>query len=623
MARNQQRIGQLVTTFGPGSMVDLPTRSVLVGGLERWETSKAAFKLIDELRLATMLEKKLKDTGRLDAAKHLSLRMPPLVDSAPGQEPPGILVTVFPTWFVCEAEGNSQGSDDGRVSRRRRLVKWNELSPSGGRRKYEREDGRKVDVTPIRFVAACEKGHLQDIDWRWVVHGDTACREPMWLVEHGTSADPRDTLVLCDCTKSLSLEQAFQPHRLGRCRGERPWLGDRDPMGCQNWLRFLTRTATNTYFPQVATVISLPRAEDALSRLVQENLDALRPCETVADVTQARKFNPTLRALLEGHSDADVFARLQLLRGRVQQDAAVSPKLAEFDVFASDAALIGENRPDALLFAETLPRDRWDARSDPALAPIKSLVAVHRLREVCALYGFTRFEAAPTAADGELEDVHLAVDGAPLSIGADWLPAVEQFGEGLFVHFDEARIVSWLGGTPVADRSLQLYAGFKRWEELRAVTMLYPGPVYTMLHGLSHALMAEIALECGYPASALKERVYALPEPGGSPHHISRCGILIYTASSGTQGTLGGLVATAGHFAAILRSALDRLTICSNDPICADHEPASSNDDRALHGAACHGCLLIAETSCEIRNLFLDRALIVETMAGVGAGYWQ
>jgi hypothetical protein len=68
---------------------------------------------------------------------------------------------------------------------------------------------------------------------------------------------------------------------------------------------------------------------------------------------------------------------------------------------------------------------------------------------------------------------------------------------------------------------------------------------------------------------------------------------------------------------------LGRLEVCSNDPICADHEPTSTADDRALHGAACHGCLLIAETSCEARNLLLDRALLVQTMTGQRSNFFD
>jgi hypothetical protein len=476
-------------------------------------------------------------------------------------------------------------------------------------------------VTPIRFVAGCEMGHLQDIDWRWVVHGEreARCREPMWLAETGTSADPRDTRVECNCGRSLSLEEAFQRGRLGHCRGERPWLGERDPVGCDKLLRFLTRTATNTYFPQVATVISLPSAEDALSALVQGHFTDLADAQSPADIAQARRFNSALRASLEGCADTEVFARLQILRNRRDQDASLAPKLAEFDVFASGNAIIGENRPESLLFAETLRRGLWDADGDPLVDSIASLVVVHRLREVSCLYGFTRFEAAPTAADGELEDVRLAVRGAPLSLGADWLPAVEAFGEGLFIHFDGAAVVAWIERESVKARAKQLRAGFDLWERQHQTWLDYPGAGYTMLHGLSHALMAEVALECGYPASALKERIYSLSDPAVT----TRYGILVFTATAGNQGTLGGLVATAPNFARILQSALQRLAVCSNDPICSDHEPASTTDDRALHGAACHGCLLIAETSCEARNLFLDRSLLVETMAGRNSGFFR
>ena len=119
---------------------------------------------------------------------------------------------------------------------------------------------------------------------------------------------------------------------------------------------------------------------------------------------------------------------------------------------------------------------------------------------------------------------------------------------------------------------------------------------------------------------SLKERVYALSGPDGAPE---RCGILIYTATAGAQGTLGGLVGTAPRFAQILRNALERSRICSNDPVCADHEPDNRSGDRATHGAACHGCLLIAETSCEMRNLFLDRSLLVPTMGTDGASFFQ
>jgi len=315
---------------------------------------------------------------------------------------------------------------------------------------------------------------------------------------------------------------------------------------------------------------------------------------------------------------------LQRIREGARADASRSPKLAEFDTFASGQPEIGRNDPMAKLYAQTLPRHSWaEAASTVDLSPIKSLVAVHRLREVSCLYGFTRFEAAPTAADGDFEDIQLAVRGAPLAGNADWLPANEQFGEGIFVHFDENAIARWLLQEGVVNRHAKLLAGSNHWRKrFSANPPPYPGTAYVLLHSLSHALMAEIALDCGYPASSLKERVYALSS-ARSGGELERCAVLIYTASPGAQGTLGGLVAVARRFPKILRNALDRLRICSNDPVCADHEPDEKSGDRATHGAACHGCLLIAETSCEMRNLFLDRSLLVPTMAGQQSFFFE
>jgi hypothetical protein len=619
MSKNAQRLSQVVSTFGPGAMVDLPTRSVVIGGLELWDMRGGSFATIPEPRLTMRLEQLLKKQNRLAESKSLSLRTPPVTEGRPGQLPAGIASPIFPAWFVCEHVDTATVA--GKPARRRRLVRWQDLQPAGGRRKFVFDTGEKSDITPIRFVCACENGHLQDIEWRWIVHEGQPCEEPMWMEEKGTSADPADTTIACGCGKDLSLQALFQPGRLGFCRGERPWLVDRDPNGCGQKLKLLTRTATNTYFPQVYTVISLPTEEDELTRLVDSVSGELSDVQSAQDIATAKRFNSKVRATLEGYSDADIFARLERIRAGAIVDAAGSPKLSEFEVFASGRPEIGHNSPTAKLYAQTLPREAW---ADPSygvdLSGIRNIVAVHRLREVSCLYGFTRFEAAPTSADGDLEDIQLAVRGAPISQDADWLPAIEQFGEGVFIHFDERAIGEWLGRDATKGRHDKLVAGYGHWRtRFSGNPPAYTGTAYVLLHSLSHALMAEIALDCGYPASSLKERVYALSGADGAPE---RCGILIYTATAGAQGTLGGLVGTVPRFAQILRNALERSSICSNDPVCADHEPDNRSGDRATHGAACHGCLLIAETSCEMRNLFLDRSLLVPTMGMEGAAFF-
>src|SRR3954454_19420772 len=206
-------------------------------------------------------------------------------------------------------------------------------------------------------------------------------------------------------------------------------------------------------------------------------------------ILQQQAFQFQARGELGAYPDDEIFARLR----RIREGAIVNsglPKLSEFDVFASGRPEIGQNSPTAKLYAQTLLRDAWaDPNAGLDLSAIKNLVAVHRLREVSCLYGFTRFEAAPTSADGELEDVQLAVHGAPITQNADWLPAIEQFGEGIFIHFDEAAILEWLERDGVKKRHDTLVRGYGHWSSrFMGKAPTYPGTAYVLLHSLSHAL---------------------------------------------------------------------------------------------------------------------------------------
>jgi hypothetical protein len=144
----------------------------------------------------------------------------------------------------------------------------------------------------------------------------------------------------------------------------------------------------------------------------------------------------------------------------------------------------------------------------------------------------------------------------------------------------------------------------------------FPGGPYVLLHTLSHLLIQSLAMRCGYPASSIRERVYA-DEPGG------RYGLLLYTGTPDAEGTLGGIVQQARRIEEHLAHALRSGTLCSHDPICAQHSPGESLENRWLHGAACHGCALVAETSCEMRNDYLDRALVVPILRFGGAAFFS
>jgi hypothetical protein len=176
--------------------------------------------------------------------------------------------------------------------------------------------------------------------------------------------------------------------------------------------------------------------------------------------------------------------------------------------------------------------------------------------------------------------------------------------------------MKWLARPAVKQRLDALASGHRHWTEERKSKRLFPGGPYVLLHTLSHLLIQSLSMRCGYPASSIRERIYA--DTGGQ-----RFGILLYTGSPDAEGTLGGLVQQARHLEDNLVHALQMSALCSNDPICAQHVPGKSLESRWLHGAACHGCALVAETSCEMRNDYLDRALVVPVVGVPDAAFFQ
>ena len=233
---------------------------------------------------------------------------------------------------------------------------------------------------------------------------------------------------------------------------------------------------------------------------------------------------------------------------------------------------------------------------------IESVVLIERLREVQALAGFTRLESGGDDSTAKL---------APLRRGpAEWVPAAEVRGEGLFLRLSEAMVSEWL--EKARPLEAQFFGAHRRWRAQRGLepSLGFPGVRYILLHSLSHALIRQFSVECGYAAASLRERIYS----STPDDEESMAGILIYTAAPDSEGTLGGLV-TLGETANLeqhLDQALEGLEICSSDPLCAETQPEQAF--MSLHGAACHNCLFLPETSCERGNRYLDRTVLVPTM---------
>jgi hypothetical protein len=590
----QLRQSAVLRGSGPGAMVDMPNYAVVIGGLEFW---KGEMKQLFEPRLRAKITQLLQ-------IPDVKLFTPPAASNDPAAPQTGIDAFRFPEWFTAQYEDRPA---DG--VRSRPLVHQKALV--NGR--YQR-DRRKYGVVPVRFVQACRNGHISDVNWYVFVHGsEDRCRRPLWLDERGTSGDLADITLRCECGKERSLALAPRPFTLGACLGQRPWLGAAAGEKCSGvdgnveYNHLLIRSATNAYFAETMSVISLPDPGAALRTAVDMVWeDFLQYADSVDDLKREKK-KAKVAAALSGQSDADVMGEIQ--RRKSGAPPVLKPiKQDELDVLMKSAESLGEDVPDGDFYARALP---LPAQRSGVMEKIERIVLVHRLREVVAQVGFTRFQAAIPDIDGELD---IDVRRAPLARETTWLPAVENRGEGVFVAFRQDAIGEWLRRPEVQERANALKRGFDYWRAHQGSDLEFPDMRYIMLHSLSHLLITAVSLEAGYSASSIRERVYVGP---------AGCGILLHTGSSDAEGTLGGLVQIGQRIEHHLNQALALGQLCSNDPVCAQHDPDNPHEERYLLGAACHGCLLIAETSCERRNEFLDRALVVATVDAHGAEFFR
>src|SRR5581483_5495068 len=364
--------------------------------------------------------------------------------------------------------------------------------------------------------------------------------------------------------------------------------------------RLLIRTATNAYFPQVVSVLSLPDRGTAVEAAVAELWDDLQIVESAGDLALLKR-KPRLADRLARFADDEVLAAIQARK--VGPGSEHPLKEVELEALLAAPEGFGDDVPiEPDFHARRLPERTW--RRSRRADGIAAVIQLHRLREVMALIGFTRLEAAMPDIHGEYES---DVERAQIASEPAWFSAVENRGEGIFVQLRGDAVRAWLEREAVRRRLDALADGHRHWERERRHARPFPGGPYVLLHTLSHVLLQSLAMCSGYPASSLRERIYA--DLAGK-----RFGLLLYTGSPDAEGTLGGLVQQARQLEEHLAQALRMSGLCSNDPICAQHAPGESMEGRWLHGAACHGCAFVAETSCEMRNDYLDRALVVPVL---------
>lgn len=434
------------------------------------------------------------------------------------------------------------------------------------------------------------------------------CKGSLRFFESGASLQTENLWVRCDtCEAARSMAQAFGQSgkdNLPGCRGRHPHLSMFDG-GCAEAPRSILLGATNGWFPVTLSALAIPQTGNPIAQLVADGWEFFRDVESAAEAVGAVKMLKKSAQLpgIEAFTGDQVWEAIEAHRTGAVGGEDFDLKGPEWDVLTSP----------------TPPTDYPHFMSKKAAVPkgfekhLSRVLLLERLREVNALLGFTRVESPSEGGGAE------RAPRAPIGRSApDWVPATQVHGEGIFLQFSEDALMTWAAGHGPRRQEAELRRGHRGWRARRklAPDEDFPGMRFALLHTIAHLLIRELALDCGYNAASIRERVYA-DIAGGK----SQAGILIYTAAADSDGTLGGLVELGKpeNLGRLLRQALDRARICASDPLCAEHNPRT---DSSLHAASCHACSFVSETSCECGNRYLDRALVIATLQTDDAAFF-
>jgi hypothetical protein len=591
------RRSQVITSHGPGSIVDFRAGgyggagvSVVAAGLDAWDTSATPPGLGHP---QTVYEPRLQKQLNVEG-----FRLPPVAPQvAPGvySKQAGKLLGVrFPRWLQCPSchvlrPSNRWAEDPGDPA----LYCASCSQAAGGR--------NRVHVVPVRFIVICERGHLDEFPWQWWVKHTESCsqRHDLKLEGSATAGLAGLTLTCLGCRQGRSMEGCFGPNAIpGQCQGRRPWLGADADESCFATPRVVQRGASNIYFSVLESTLDIPPWSDALQQKIGFRWTTLEQAE---GPDQRRLLVKAFRlAETVGMPEEEL---VKAIDDRVERLRTPDRNLRweEYEQFTKHTKPFGENTE-----FEIRP-----ASAPPELAPwIETVVRATRLREVRALLGFTRVYPPAPGQDERLAKITRE--------HRNWLPAVENRGEGIFLKLEPSKLRDWEQRTVVESRVKRLQREYtKAWKE-RNKTGATPReitPRLLLVHSLAHALIRQLALTCGYGSSSLRERLYA--DVGA----WNMAGLLVFTSSPDADGTLGGLArqGRSENLVAVMEDCLTSMMWCSSDPLCLEGVHAVSDP---ANGAACHSCLLAAETSCEEFNSFLDRALLVGTPEHPELGYF-
>ena len=598
----------LITPWGIGAIVPFPhDESLMVAGLDYWfnggEEIDDSF-IIEDQRLSKLLGGKIfvepPDFRKKEQdPKHFGMTIP---------------AVRFPLWHYCPVCGNMAkiGTAGQKPHCPGDIRKENKKETYCF--KYRNKPNRLPLLIPERFVAVCPKGHIEDFPIEEWIHkksnmpyNEVSCR--IYRSTGGSDASLSGVRYTCTCGATATMARAFGKDALLNeigytCHGNRPWLGSDQNVGCGESLLVLQRGASNVWFADIISSVYIPVVEQKKNKETKGCIDAGLQIlssslkDGKVDIDLIRRFISSRKLYEPQINEAQAFEEIYKKLCDIKDDAPQTEdefRKQEYDVLITTA---GDT--DSELYVVNYSRENYNN-----IIFLDSISLVHKLRETRVFQGFRRINPeAEVLAEISVEE-------------KNWLPAIKNSGEGIMFQFNCESLLAWTNQGKVVKRTKIIEENLKKAGKLQNQRI---NPIYVLLHTFAHCLITALSSESGYSNASIRERIYC-------PKYISEdnpqmTGVLIYTASGDAEGSLGGLVRQGmpGRIENIISRAINEAKWCAADPVCIQ---SPGQGQYGCNLAACHNCALLPETSCENKNMLLDRGLMIGTLDDSSIGFFN
>lgn len=600
------RRSALIGPWGIGAIVPFPNdESLMIAGLDAWRyQNEKAFIIEDERLVQRLGVKELRwppDFREKNADRvNCNLKIP---------------TVRFPRWHYCPFCGYMEQATYYQKQPECIRPQWKTGRVCSQNGKYRRK------MIPERFIVVCPEGHIDDFPVAEWIHHDSGhvydkdtCK--IRRSTGGASANLTGVFYECTCGAKKSMAGATTKGALGRigyyCKGAKPWLGIYSENTCQRGakdIKVMLRGATNVWFADTKSSIYIPTENKTITRkiagVIRKNYDSLNSRRVNGEfnrdiidyLAETERIDPdTLyQAFL---SEADKRENIMDVSENMSEDQY---RQAEYKI------LIRTSGSDGQYFHSI---NHPIAEYDKIIRKyFKSISLVPKLKETRAMVGFSRLEP---------NEKPLAEKKKELRLGNEnWLPAIEVFGEGIFFEFSKQMLEQWAQNKAVKLRIEMLNESYHKSNFGKRVQGDLR-PEFVLIHTFAHLIINQLSFECGYGSSSLRERIYCEK----TSNELDMCGVLIYTASGDSEGSLGGLVrqGEAGRLEDTIVNAIHNALWCTSDPICIQ---SWGQGPESLNLSACHNCALLPETCCENGNRLLDRGVVVGTLEEADMGLFN